>query len=500
MQDVNARIIVAVESAKAEQQTRRVKNSIKGITDARMKDLQVARAKTKAELAEYKSMIAAQKAYAAEQQLAGAEAIKRVRQRRGADKEELELRTRRIEQYRGEVLKLQDAESAANLQAYKAKQGYDQLASGVSNTGKAVGNLTRATKGAAGRMAFFRSIGKLLKADVGTGLNPELVKAGIYAAGFAVAVKGVVEAVRLTTFSMREEIALQTANSASHREATQALRERHEAQKDALSIVAEYHEKEELTATETLKLSRAMQLLGDSFEQLGAKIDPATGKLINFYEIQGKLSRKQIEEEKKRIKSELKQLAADEKSQRTYRDSGMTFFTNFITRNVDDYKKTAESMNKTVERRMELMKRMAELRRMNPEADAEAARIDAEARKQKKAAEEMKRKQEEERRAAAERAKAERQYFSELSSQMNQYRSTMQTAVFANSAEGLRLQSRMMLNTDTSPAQKTADGVKTLVNQGQQIMLKLNDLSYKLTAGNSNTNKLATAISGGRTY
>ena len=34
MQDVNARIIVAVESAKAEQQTRRVKDSIKGITDA----------------------------------------------------------------------------------------------------------------------------------------------------------------------------------------------------------------------------------------------------------------------------------------------------------------------------------------------------------------------------------------------------------------------------------------------------------------------------------
>lgn len=91
--------------------------------------------------------------------------------------------------------------------------------------------------------------------------------------------------------------------------------------------------------------------------------------------------------------------------------------------------------------------------------------------------------------------------FNGLMDYFDQYRSTMQTAVFADSTEGLRLQSRRLLSFDTSsPVQKAADGVKTLVNQGQQIMVKLNDLSYKLTAGNSNTNKLASAISGGRKY
>lgn len=91
--------------------------------------------------------------------------------------------------------------------------------------------------------------------------------------------------------------------------------------------------------------------------------------------------------------------------------------------------------------------------------------------------------------------------FNGLMDYFDQYRSTMQKAVFADSAEGLRLQSRRLLSFDTSsPVQKAADGVKTLVNQGQQIMVKLNDLSYKLTAGNSNTKELASAISGGRKY
>jgi hypothetical protein len=65
-EDVNARIIVTTEASAAKQGIDNVKNGLKGITDARERDLKIAQAKSQMEIAEYRSEIAAQKAYNAE--------------------------------------------------------------------------------------------------------------------------------------------------------------------------------------------------------------------------------------------------------------------------------------------------------------------------------------------------------------------------------------------------------------------------------------------------
>ncbi len=73
MEDVNAVIVIAAEAGDSLRQINSVRGSIANISDARMNDLRITQAKTKLELAEYKSAIAAQKAYNAEIKMEGAQ-------------------------------------------------------------------------------------------------------------------------------------------------------------------------------------------------------------------------------------------------------------------------------------------------------------------------------------------------------------------------------------------------------------------------------------------
>ena len=132
-EDINARIIVTTEASAARQGIDNVKNGLKGITDAREQDLKIAQAKSRMELAKYQSEIAAQKTYNAELQLEMAEKLKLVRIKRGADADEIKKRTERIQQLRGEILKLQQAETSANLQAHQSKVAYENLLNPVDN-------------------------------------------------------------------------------------------------------------------------------------------------------------------------------------------------------------------------------------------------------------------------------------------------------------------------------------------------------------------------------
>ena len=84
-EDVNARIIVTTEASAAKQGIDKVKSGLKGITDARERDLRIAQAKSRMEVANYQAIMAAQKRYNAELDLEAVRKLKLKRIKRGAD-------------------------------------------------------------------------------------------------------------------------------------------------------------------------------------------------------------------------------------------------------------------------------------------------------------------------------------------------------------------------------------------------------------------------------
>ena len=71
-------------------------------------------------------------------------------------------------------------------------------------------------------------------------------------------------------------------------------------------------------------------------------------------------------------------------------------------------------------------------------------------------------------------------------------RQTSQNAVLANSMEGMRLQSRMLMSPkSTDPAKRTADGIDTLKKQGEKMLDKMDAAIAAVVATNANTAALA---------
>ncbi len=83
------------------------------------------------------------------------------------------------------------------------------------------------------------------------------------------------------------------------------------------------------------------------------------------------------------------------------------------------------------------------------------------------------------------------QFIGDLLKEFNQYRSTTQGAISANSVEGMRLQSRIFTNTSTDPAKQSADHLKKIEDQNKTIVNVVQNLSRQLTGISSNGLKLA---------
>ena len=183
MEDVTARIVIAAEAGKSLKEISQVENGLNKIYDSRQKDLMLAQAKAKLELAEYKSMTAAQAAYNAEIHKEGALKRLNYRKSRGADADEIAELTKQYQALNGQYLKLAQAESTANLAAYNSKVQYDNLSQALENLSTKSDKVGNKTKDLTGRISASRAASRLFGLDIDNGMNPALLKAGIIAAG-----------------------------------------------------------------------------------------------------------------------------------------------------------------------------------------------------------------------------------------------------------------------------------------------------------------------------
>ena len=376
MEDVNARIVIAAEAGNSLKSIKSVKKGISEITDSRLNDLKITQAKAKFELAEYRSMIAAQKAYNAEIKLEGA--IKRLnfRKSNGAGRNELERMASQVEELRGNYLSLANAESAANLQAYQAKVAVDQLTNSMRN------NKQQTEKAASGLKKFFsgagaRTFGRLAHTDVGSGTNMDLLKQGILVAGFMSVLKITKTLMAKAQENKIYELKLASDNTNSLFEVAKQNREAANNRQAAVESLEKYQGIEQLSALDSYEMSLQIKKLGGDYKDLGLQIDKTTGTIKNYDEFVAKSSRLEIDKEIAEINSQLI-LIKKERQNLNKIISEDTYWNSFWTdgQSSRDAMEASKRNTEIGQKESELLRRRKELEKEDPERRYRAIRED----------------------------------------------------------------------------------------------------------------------------
>lgn len=376
MEDVNGRIVIAAEAGNSLKSIKSVKKGISEITDSRLNDLKITQAKAKFELAEYRSMIAAQKAYNAEIKLEGA--IKRLnfRKSNGAGGNELERMASQVEELRGNYLSLANAESAANLEAYQAKVAVDQLTNSMRNnkreTGKAASGLKNFFSGAGAR-----TFGKLARTNVGSGSNMDLFKQGILVAGFMSVLKITKTLMARAYENKIYELKLASDNTNSLFEVAKQNREAAKNRQAAVESLEKYQGVEQLSALDSYEMSLQIKKLGANYKDLGLQIDKTTGTIKNYDEFVAKSSRLEINKEISEINSQLRQIK-NERQNLNKIISEDTHWNNILTDGQSSRYAMEASKRYTEigQKESELLRRRKELEKEDPEGRYKAIRED----------------------------------------------------------------------------------------------------------------------------
>ena len=368
MEDVNARIVIAAEAGNSLKSIKSVKKGISEITDSRLNDLKITQAKAKFELAEYRSMIAAQKAYNAEIKLEGA--IKRLnfRKSNGAGRNELERMASQVEELRGNYLSLANAESAANLEAYQAKVAVDQLTNSMRN------NKQETEKAASGLKKFFsgagaRTFGRLAHTDVGSGSNMDLLKQGILVAGFMSILKITRTLMAQAHDNKISNLKLASDNTNSLFEVAKQNREAAKNRQSVVESLEQYQGVEQLSALDSYEMSLQIKKLGANYKGLGLQIDKTTGTIKNYDEFVAKSSRLEINKEIAEINSQLR-LIKKERQNLNKIVSEDTFLSAFITggKSSQDAIEASKRYAEIGQKESELLRQRKELQKEDPEA------------------------------------------------------------------------------------------------------------------------------------
>ena len=310
MADVNTRIVIAAEAGDSLRQINSVRGGIAQISDARLNDLRITQAKARLELAEYKSAIAAQKAYNAEIKAEGAQKRLNFRKSNGASPKEIQKMSEMVDNLRMNYLTLANAEAGANLSAYQAKLNLDNLNKSLNENFSATEKCSRNLRKFSASATAARTAGRLFGIDVSEGVNPALIKQGVIVAGVSSSFKvaGTVLSWYAHRFDEYAEIA--DRNSQSTRETYKAYLKNIEAQRDAISSLKELNQNESLSNTQRLESSRLIKNLGSDYKNLGIEIDSATGKIKNFNDVQLKISERQKKESLRQIQSNIDTITA----------------------------------------------------------------------------------------------------------------------------------------------------------------------------------------------
>ena len=405
MDDITARIIVTAESSMAVQGLNNVRKALDDVAEARMRELQLEKAKAQFELAEFESARAAEKAYAAEIPLRGAERQleflkeqhKEHRELYRLKKEEGSLTEKQDKKWRGalkkeagemanlqdrikdltkEYLPLANAEAAANLAAFNAKQKLDAL-------GQSTEGATKKTEKFSWKLASARMASRLLGMDLGATSN-NMIKYGILAAGAASAAKLVKWGFEQMDKAMIEDAELWKRNNENIKETAASWAEARNKQNEALDTIRQYNGQTEISAVDSLKMANAIKSLRGEFGDLGFEIDEATGRIKNFDKASAALKRKQIEREQSEIRAQLKNLEEERRRQIEVRDTAgvpIWFGGNVRIGGGAKMEAAGKEIDRIGNEMIKLRKRQAELKRLTPEADAEkeakAREIDA---------------------------------------------------------------------------------------------------------------------------
>lgn len=485
------RIVIAVESANAEKNLSAVergmreinaeaeKNSVRSALDDVNSRLRAAAAELDRAEAAYKSMregMAAGWSYTKEQidSITGS-----------LQKSQTNFRALKDEQssLRGRMTELSAAGEGASAAMNSAASGTQNLASKTKIATLNLGKLNS-------RMMIARISSKLLGQSVG-GASVAMVAS---TAALGLAVFAIKHYITEWKKGLRAAADLEKKNSESMAEVTDRLRDRHQEQNDAMSVLARYAEVENLSKSETVEYQNALAQLGGTFDQLGVKIDAATGKVEDFYNAQAKMGRKQIDEEEKQIRAQLKQLAVSRKRAEEIRESTWAWF--------GDISESERRTDEIDRERTALMNRLSVLKKLNPEEKARIAQLKAEEKTQKSAAAKTVRNNNKLMRENQSAQDIVRRALKRQSGEMFKFRATTQGGVEAGSMAALELQSRRLLNPASpgsgGPAVQTANGVQQMVVQGQAILQKLDAALTTMRANTAAAQKMANGISGAR--
>ena len=377
MDNIQANIVVAVESSNAEKQIGRVRDRLSEVTDQRIKDLKIAESKARLEVAEYKSMEAAQVAYNAK--LKEEEKIKQIinAKKKGYFVDEIKQLTRERMSLHAEYLKASENEASANYNALKAKIAYDNLSSTFNKTGKNIAFASKNMKDFTYQTAAARTASRLLGFDLGGGSNLQILKGSIIAAG-------AFSFLKIAKFSVDEYIQkfkdmadYAKMNSEEIKLFSSRINDQIEKQKEAIDSISKLQEKEELSNVEKLEMIKLIESLGNKYKYLTSEIDKTTGKLKNFDNINSQIRKDLIENEKlnlqrqsNAIKEQImanNQIANEENSTLWGRIKGLglqIITGGKITENIQNASKENISL---VNKRLELEKKIDELDKVNLE-------------------------------------------------------------------------------------------------------------------------------------
>lgn len=310
MDNIQANIVVAVESANAEKQIGRVRDRLTEVTDQRIKDLKIAESKAKLEVAEYKSMEAAQAAYNAK--LKEEEKIKQIinAKKKGYFVDEIKQLTRERMNLHSEYLKASENEASANYNALKAKIAYDNLSSTFNKTGKNISFASKKMKDFTYQTAAARTASRLLGFDLGGGSNLQILNGSIIAAGAFSVLKIAKFSIEKYFEKFKDLSDYAKMNSDEIGRFTSKMQQQIDKQNDTIASIEKLQEKEKLSNVEKLEMIRLIDNLGNKYKYLSEEIDITSGKLNNFEKIRTKITRDQDEKKLKQIEREMKSLRA----------------------------------------------------------------------------------------------------------------------------------------------------------------------------------------------
>ena len=469
MEDVTARIVIAAEAGKSLKEISQVENGLNKIYDSRQKDLMLAQAKAKLELAEYKSMTAAQAAYNAEIHKEGALKRLNYRKSRGADADEIAELTKQYQSLNGQYLKLAQAESTANLEAYNSKVQYDNLSQALENLSTKSDKVGNKTKDLTGRISASRAASRLFGLDIDNGMNPALVKAGIIAAG-------AISTLKILIFYY-DQFLQKAKDAAEIDEEKKDIKRALDSYRREIADLRKVRENDTFfgaifskgkTTADAVNAAAKMNEIGTKMEQLTRRYQELNS--INVDKDVDEMSKaKKADEEEKRLEEQKKKQEEQRKAEEKLRQ---------------DQKNAQEKINKNFEEELEQYKTKIKYQNLlNEGRNKEAEILLFKSRLEKKGySEEQKNKLVGEfskeydlrNQRKNDQGPASQRIASNLMGKIMTFQETAQSAVLSNTVDAIRLQSRMLFNNANNPQVK-------LVEQGKRSVSLLERMDRTLT-------------------